>query len=213
MVRDEDYAALAIAPELAAKLSESLGDGVMLRHRDISIAGTVCQFYGCRWIGEGSGVLLTAIEQRETLAQSLSQQFDVALESEHAFHQARTIARFPWFGIDLDESNLPQEADRDGVAISFTKGCYLGQETVARLDALGQVQKKLVAWSIAGTIPLPGTALQSGDKVVGRLTSVAATIEGGAIAIGPARRSHFERGSVASGQLGPEGPEFIATVI
>jgi folate-binding protein YgfZ len=50
---------------------------------------------------------------------------------------------WPWYGVDIDERNLPQEIGIDARAISFNKGCYLGQETVARLDALGQVQKKL----------------------------------------------------------------------
>ena len=49
---------------------------------------------------------------------------------------------------DFDDSNLPQEVNRDTQAISFTKGCYLGQETVARIDALGHVNKKLVIVSL-----------------------------------------------------------------
>jgi len=57
-------------------------------------------------------------------------------------HQ-RISNHWPWFGVDIDEKNLPQEIGIDSRAISFKKGCYLGQETVARLDALGQVQKQL----------------------------------------------------------------------
>ncbi len=59
---------------------------------------------------------------------------------------------FPWFGIDFGSENLPQEVDRDISAISFKKGCYLGQETIARLDALGQVQKKLFSVDLDGSI-------------------------------------------------------------
>ena len=51
--------------------------------------------------------------------------------------------RTPWFGREIDETNLPQEIERDEKAISFNKGCYLGQETVARIDALGQVNRLL----------------------------------------------------------------------
>ncbi|MEK0426430.1 MAG: hypothetical protein RJB11_2521 [Planctomycetota bacterium] len=50
---------------------------------------------------------------------------------------------WPWYGVDITEKNLPQEIGIDSRAISFKKGCYLGQETVARLDALGQVQKQM----------------------------------------------------------------------
>ena len=49
----------------------------------------------------------------------------------------------PRFGVDITDENLPQEVARDNRAISFTKGCYLGQETVARIDALGHVNRKL----------------------------------------------------------------------
>ncbi len=115
------------------------------------------------------------------------------------FHFLRVKAGFPWYGIDLDDKNLPQELDRDAIAISFNKGCYLGQETVARLDALGQVQKKLVQWQVtAATCPPPGTQLTVGENVVGRLTSV---VPGDTpdrwLALGYARRSHFEPGSTA----------------
>ncbi len=119
---------------------------------------------------------------------------------EPAFHTARTLAGFPWYGIDLSEKNLPQEATRIEQTICFTKGCYLGQETVARLDALGQVQKQLVCWQTSGEIPPAGSEVKLDDKVVGRLTSVAKTSETTATAIGMTRRSHFEPGSKASGE-------------
>lgn len=121
--------------------------------------------------------------------------------SESEFHRRRIESRFPWYGVDLDATHLPQEADRDELAISFTKGCYLGQETVARLDSLGQVQKKLVRWNITGHVqPKAATELRDGDRVVGRLTSVAeGSGEGESIALGFARRSHFDPGSQATG--------------
>ncbi|MGB1707484.1 MAG: YgfZ/GcvT domain-containing protein, partial [Rubripirellula sp.] len=121
--------------------------------------------------------------------------------NETAFHEARVVAGFPWYGVDLDESNLPQEADRDSETISFTKGCYLGQETVARLDAMGQVQKKLVRWKITGGVPLAGASLSADEKKVARLTSVASTEQHGVLALGFARRSHFEAGATATGEL------------
>lgn len=120
-------------------------------------------------------------------------------QSPADFAQARLDNRFPWYGIDLDDRNLPQELDRDAQAISFHKGCYLGQETVARLDALGQVQKKLVRWRVeSSTAPATGTELTHDGKVVGRLTTVVPTAGGSAhLAFGFARRSHFEPGAEA----------------
>lgn len=81
--------------------------------------------------------------------------------------------------IDIPEKTLPQELARDTRAISFTKGCYLGQETVARIDALGHVNRRFVAIAIddspaPGSLqrPAPGAVVRADGEVVGRLTSV-----------------------------------------
>jgi len=71
---------------------------------------------------------------------------------------------------DMPPKTLPQELGRDARAISFTKGCYLGQETVARLDALGHMNRRLVG--LAATHPLAaGAAVHCGADVVGSITS------------------------------------------
>lgn len=81
---------------------------------------------------------------------------------------------YPHFGRDVTEANLPQEVDRNDLAISFTKGCYLGQETIARLDALGHVNKTLVRLRGTGDeVPAPGAELHAGEKAVGQITSSA----------------------------------------
>ncbi|HEX5470802.1 MAG TPA: glycine cleavage T C-terminal barrel domain-containing protein [Lacipirellulaceae bacterium] len=86
----------------------------------------------------------------------------------------RVEAGLPLFGTDFDGSNLPQEIGRDKEALSFTKGCYLGQETVARIDALGHVNQKIVGIRFSDTkIPKPGTEVALGDAKVGKVTSVA----------------------------------------
>jgi folate-binding protein YgfZ len=167
--------------------------------------------YRTRWLGEGTNVLLVDRKAADAFTESIRAS-GVHVGDETEFHAARILAGFPWHGVDLNEANLPQEADRDALAISFTKGCYLGQETVARLDALGQVQKKLVRWRIHETNPPAGTELKSGEKVVGRLTSVTADATG-AVAIGMARRSHFDPGSTAEGKLSDDDQTFTATVL
>ena len=74
----------------------------------------------------------------------------------------------------MTEKNLPQEVDRDARAISFVKGCYLGQETVARLDALGHVNRILRGFEIdAEAPPADGSKLVDGDKEVGWIGSAA----------------------------------------
>jgi folate-binding protein YgfZ len=71
---------------------------------------------------------------------------------------------------DIDAKTLPQELGRDARAISFTKGCYLGQETVARLDALGHVNRRLVVLATA-TPPAPGAIVTAAGETVGRVSS------------------------------------------
>jgi folate-binding protein YgfZ len=91
-----------------------------------------------------------------------------------ALHIARVEAGYPLYGIDITEDNLPQEVTRNEQAISFTKGCYLGQETIARLDALGHVNRILTGLKFPeGANPQPGEVIMQGDKKIAQITSVA----------------------------------------
>jgi folate-binding protein YgfZ len=91
---------------------------------------------------------------------------------ESDFEAARVEWGFPWFGIDISDKNFPQEVGRDALAISFVKGCYLGQETVARIDALGHVNKTLVGVRFLGNEVTEAAAeLFVGDQIAGLVTS------------------------------------------
>ena len=211
-IRDAEFAALVLDREAAAIIGVSFDEGRPLRKESCRIGATEVDVYHTRWLGESTALLLAQADEAGSIGDAMVGQSIIEAD-ESAFHRQRTMAGFPWMGIDLDESNLPQEADRDPLAVSFTKGCYLGQETVARLDALGQVQKKLVRWSLRGGIPEPGAKLVCGEKTVGRLTSIAVLDDGGATAIGFARRSHFDPGSTATGVVEADGAEFTGTVL
>jgi len=105
---------------------------------------------------------------------------------------------WPLEGRDFNRDNLPQEIGRDAQAISFNKGCYLGQETVARLDARGHVNRRLrrLRFSTA-EVPPPGTQLTHADQPAGVVTSAAWAPElGRAVALGLIRRGHDEPGTV-----------------
>ena len=91
---------------------------------------------------------------------------------DSVWNALRIEASFPLYGTDFDDAHLPQEIARDDLAISFNKGCYLGQETVARIDALGHVNKRLCTLRFAkGDVPNAGTKLLSGEQEVGAVTS------------------------------------------
>jgi folate-binding protein YgfZ len=76
--------------------------------------------------------------------------------------------------LDIDEKTIPQEAELEVDAVSFTKGCFLGQELVCRIDSRGHVNRFLRRFeSIDGDWPARGAEVVVDDKVVGALTSVA----------------------------------------
>lgn len=79
----------------------------------------------------------------------------------------------PWFGAEVDDSCLPQEIDRDEKAINFNKGCYLGQETVARIDALGRVNRLLRFAVLKEGTAAVGDELTANEKTVGTVLSAA----------------------------------------
>ena len=91
---------------------------------------------------------------------------------------ARRLRRGWPLAEDIPEKTLPQELGLDGRAICFSKGCYLGQETVARLDALGHVNRQLMLLAVAGEEPVAlGAAVVSGDTQVAVVTSAAAATD------------------------------------
>jgi tRNA-modifying protein YgfZ len=114
-----------------------------------------------------------------------------------AFEIARLEAGTPLYGRDLTDGNLPQELARDSRAISFTKGCYIGQETVARLDALGHVNRTLCGVSFADSeVPPVGTEFtDEAGKSLGQVTSAAFSPRLGA----PLALAYVRRGSNTPG--------------
>ena len=121
-----------------------------------------------------------------------------------AVEMARVEAGVPLFGKDITPENLPQEIGRDPLAISFTKGCYLGQETIARIDALGHVNRQLAGIRFAGgLIPTGGTRLYVADKEVGQVTSAVWSPKLAApLAIALLRRAQTKQGTALASDVG-----------
>ena len=103
----------------------------------------------------------------------------------------------PRWGAELTESVLPNEAGLERTAISYTKGCYLGQETVARLKTYGHVNRHLVALILPpGSGVAPGDAVRSEDAVVGKVTSAAESERRGRrVALAFVKREHEAPGT------------------
>jgi folate-binding protein YgfZ len=100
---------------------------------------------------------------------------------------ARVAAGVARVGVDTGPSTLVQEAALEDRAVSFTKGCYLGQETVARLQFRGRANRALRGLLLE-TAPEPGAPVTAGGREVGRVTSVARTPDLGAIGLAILRR-------------------------
>jgi tRNA-modifying protein YgfZ len=109
----------------------------------------------------------------------------------------------PAFGVDIDEETLPLEARLED-AISFTKGCYIGQETTARIKNLGHVNRILVG--LKGKALFAGAAVRKAGAEIGRLTSAVESPRfGGAVGMAMIRAEHAEAGTaVQTGDLPAE---------
>jgi folate-binding protein YgfZ len=95
-----------------------------------------------------------------------------------AFETARIEAAIPRFGVDMDESNIPIECGIETRAISYTKGCYIGQEVINRIHTLGHVNRELRGFRLAGdlkTLPAKGDKFFHAGKEVGYITSAIAS--------------------------------------
>src|SRR5207245_4046924 len=90
-----------------------------------------------------------------------------------ALENLRLKAGYPKYGVDVDENTIILEAGYKD-AISFTKGCYLGQEVVARATHIGRVNKNLVQFQIeSGHVPSPKSKINANGKEAGYITSAA----------------------------------------
>src|SRR3954465_3542763 len=96
---------------------------------------------------------------------------DADIDGDADLERLRIEAATPMFGREIDARVLPAEAGLDERAISFTKGCYPGQEPVARQHYRGKVNRRLRVLDVEGETPAPETAIVHDGKDVGRVTS------------------------------------------
>ena len=106
-----------------------------------------------------------------------------------AYEALRVECGIPEQGAELDDSIIAQEAGLEVGAVSFTKGCFVGQELVCRIDSRGHVNRLLRGIVLAGADrPEPGASITVDGKVVGAVTSVARSPRHGVVALGLVRR-------------------------
>lgn len=141
-----------------------------------------------------------AVLGRPGLAWSIESRADVAGWPERhgtpagiwAWEAQRIAAGHPRFGLDTDERTIPNEVGLLERAVHLDKGCYRGQETVARVHTLGKPPRRLVLLHLDGSdnhLPAHGAALELDGKTVGTLGSAARHHELGPIALGVVKRN------------------------
>jgi folate-binding protein YgfZ len=149
-----------------------------------------------RWVNNRRGVpaldLLVAAGEAAALRQRLVEHGAAPLEEEdlEALRIAGGVGRW---GADMDGTRLPMEAGLTADAISFKKGCYLGQEVVARATARGQIQRGLVLLRLPAGVG-PGARLSAAEVEAGVVTSAASTPEG-RLGLAYLRRAHWAPGT------------------
>lgn len=136
-----------------------------------------------------SEALLTPDEAEHLVAAAAAGQ--MLLAGSVAADALRVASWRPRWSAEVDEKALPHEADWLRTAVHLSKGCYRGQETVAKVHNLGHPPRRLIALHLDGSgsvLPVPGAAVRAGEDVVGAVTSVALHHEDGPIALALVRR-------------------------
>lgn len=117
---------------------------------------------------------------------------DVTFAGALAVDALRVAAWRPAWATEVDERSIPHELDWMRTAVHFDKGCYRGQETVAKVHNLGHPPRRMIALDLDGSadlLPRRGDAVRIGDTEIGRITSVARHHEDGPIALAVVKRS------------------------
>jgi len=145
---------------------------------------------------------MDVLVRREQVRALLDAVADVPRLSHDTVEVLRVEAGVPLFGVDMTESTIPLEANLDR-AIHLQKGCYIGQEVIARATYRGQMNKKLTGLLLGEASAAAGTELKHGDRKVGWLTTVVTSAAKGQVAaLGYVHRDFLAPGTeldVASG--------------
>lgn len=170
-----------------------------LQHRDATIAEVQVRMIRSDQTGK-SGYEFHVPSDRVAVVWQALAQLDGLLPVGHtALNMLRVEAGIPWYGLDMDEDRIVLEVGLDR-AISFNKGCYLGQEVVERASARGHMNRLLIGFLLQDegqdALPTRGDRLLKDDKEVGWLTSITTSPTlGRPIALGYIRREHGEPGT------------------
>lgn len=166
----------ATAIPMLKKGGLTLADAPLLSHGKGVYCNLPVEWQRVLWTTVPGWTLRISSDESDGLITALTTAGAVGL-SASVLEALRIEAGFPRDGIDFTDANLAQELARTDRCISFRKGCYLGQEPIARIDSMGHVNQELRRVTIAASAsPQPGLTLvdSSSEKEAGTLTSISA---------------------------------------
>jgi folate-binding protein YgfZ len=145
-------------------------------------------------LGVPGWVLDVGRAEAEEIARRIVAAGAVSIDSSE-LSRLRVEAARATFGVDVDEKNYVQEGGLDARAVSFSKGCYLGQEVVCMLAMRGHPTKRLVQIAVEAGAPIAaGAEVSAGGSVVGKITSLALRDDGSAVALAMIKWAHAKEG-------------------
>jgi aminomethyltransferase len=203
------------APLLALALEQHPPELAPYAHTLCALGGRDVRLICRSHTGELGYQLLAPLESLPALWAALwphHEACDGAAVGLAALEVLRIEAGIPLYGHDMTDETIPVEANLVE-AISYTKGCYIGQEVVARLESRGHVNRKLVGLLLKGTaLPAPGAAIVAADREVGWITSATySPARQQNIALGYLRREVWAPGTAV--EIPSPGATIGATVV
>jgi folate-binding protein YgfZ len=129
---------------------------------------------------------------------------------------SRIEAGIPRFGSEMDQDTLPPEVNIQHRAISYSKGCYIGQEIIARIRTYGRVNRTLVGFRFDKDLiesVVSGSLLEDeSGKIVGKITSIAHSPKFGFVGLGLVRRTHADLGNVLTAKVPAVGRATVTAI-
>jgi aminomethyltransferase len=219
--RTPEYGTLAVEGPMAAGVVERLtgarlGEMGEFESHDVSVSGMACRLVRRTPGSDPSGELLLAREHLQpvwTILQGAVETQGWRAVGYKALNSMRLEQGIPWYGYDFGEKQIPHEAGLENSHISYTKGCYTGQEIVERVRSRGQVNRVRVSLRFGGSErPAANTPLLSEGKEIGYLTRTGFSPALGApIGMGYVRREASAPGTAV--QCGDTQASVIATPV
>ena len=196
---------------LATAMEEALANWTDWSHAAWQLPSTEARLIRAPYLGTTPGFVLLVDASSIDMVRARLDRIGAEFADESVWQLAQLESGRPLFGLDMDATTIPQEANLDSWdAISFDKGCYTGQETVARIHFRGHVNKHLRGLTAAQQIPVGAEVRDAAGKVVGDVRRSAISPQFGSIAIAMIRRELGEGNDVT---VGAESESIAARIV